>query len=164
MKLKPKNINKPDLTQLLKRSFTLVSPFDHYHINYSQSGLLGISRWRKCCCSQNKHLENLLELSRKKERRKEKTDWTCSSMKLWENMVIWSRCVWWKNINLKISIQWVIKKDQREDSQKDRKMNKNWCGLHGVFHREMEENQGWSTRFNWHGRVPAELCNISGPI
>lgn len=151
MKLKPKNINKPDLTELLKRSFTLVSPFDHYHISYTQSGLQGIFRWRKC--SQNKHLENRFVLSRKKERRKEKTDWTYSSMKLWGNMVIWSRWVWWKNINLEISIQWVIKEDQREDSQKDIKMNKNRCGLLGVFHREMEENQGWNTRFNWHGTV-----------
>lgn len=60
VKLKLKNINKPDLTQVLKRSFTLVSPFDHNHISYSQAGLLQIFRWRKCCWTQNKHQKTYL--------------------------------------------------------------------------------------------------------
>lgn len=45
--MKLKSINKPDLTQLLKRSFTLVSPFDNYHISYAQADLLGVLRWRR---------------------------------------------------------------------------------------------------------------------
>lgn len=49
VKLKLKNINKPDLTQVLEKSFTLGSSLDQYHINYSWAGLRGILRWIKCC-------------------------------------------------------------------------------------------------------------------
>lgn len=72
VKLKLKNINKPNLTQLLRRSFTLVSPFDHYHISYSQAGLLGVFRWRKCCWAQSKHQKTYLSCPERKKEGKSK--------------------------------------------------------------------------------------------